>query len=638
MRFETRCLAPLACLLCVSAVQAQSTSAASVAPGGQFGNGRSWLSPSGPAISPDGRWVVFHSDASNLAATDASGATDVFVRDLSTNATERISVGGAGGESNGSSMNGSITANGRYVAFQSEATNLAVGDFNVSSDIFLRDRLTGLTTIVSVSTGGAIGNGPSFNPVISADGFFIVYASSATNLVPNDTNQRIDVFLRNLNTGQTRLVTNVTGGANGDSDQPTISSDGQFIAFRSTATNLVANDTLGFADIFVRDMSGTTFELVSQTTAGAHANGASDLPSISADGSRIVFASQAANLAPSGAPAVNVLLRDRSAGTTTLLNSGPAGVSNSPATRPRISGNGQYVSFLSQSTNLTPGHSGIVTDLFALQLVSGVIQRASVPTTPEPSEPSSNVAENGGISDNGRFLSFSTPANNMTSGDSGSLEDVFVRDQLRSWFVDQDGDQYGASNSVFIASFQPPGFMPIGGDCNDSNPAVNPGATEICNGIDDDCDTLVDELAWQAFCQTSISENGCSPQMSASGFPSASGSSGFTVTMSGVDGLRPSSMVYGLTQVSVAWAVGSSSVRCAGFPWSRVTTGAANGTLGQCNGAYSIDWLAFMAANPFAQGQPLTAGATFYIQGWYRDPGAPKNSNLANAVSFTLCP
>lgn len=638
MRLAARRLALLAPLVCVSALRAQSTSAASVTATGQLGNGRSWLSPSGSAISGDGRWVVFHSDASNLATTDSSGATDVFVRDLSNSVTERISVGGGSGEPNGSSLNGSISNDGRYVVFQSEATNLAVGDTNFASDIFLRDRLTGLTTIASASTGGTIGNFASFNAVISRDGLFIAYVSTATNLVPSDTNQRNDIFLRNLATGQTRLVTSVAGGANADSDQPTISGDGRFIAFRSLATNLVANDTLGFADIFLRDMAAPGFELVSQSSAGVQANGASDHPSISADGSRIVFASQGANLAPVGAPALNVYLRERNTSTTTLLNSGPSGISNLAAARPRISGNGQYVAFFSQANNLTPGHSGVVTDLFALSLASGVIQRASVPLTPEPSEPSANIAENGGISDNGRFLSYSTPANNLVSGDSGSLEDVFVRDQLRSWYLDLDADQYGAGSSVVVASFQPPGHISVGGDCNDNNPAVNPGATEVCNGVDDDCDSVVDELAWQAFCGTSTSQNGCTPTMSATGFPSASGASGFTLTMDGLDGQRPSSMVYGLTQVSVAWAIGSSSVRCAGFPWSRVTSGVASGTLGQCDGAYSLDWLAFMAANPFAQGQPLTAGATFYIQGWYRDPGAPKNSNLANAVSFTLCP
>ncbi len=638
MRLHARHLACFFALTCASSLAAQSTALVSATGLGLPGNGRSWLSPTGLAVTPDGRWVVFHSDASNLTNSDSPGQTDVFLRDLTSGGTERISVGGGGGEPNGPSLNGSVSNNGRYVAFQSEAQNLAVGDTNQSSDIFLRDRQLGITTIVSVSTGGAIGNAASFNPVISGDGLFIVYASAASNLILNDPNQKIDVFVRNLATGQTRMVSTVSGGANGDSDQPTISGDGRFIAFRSAATNLVAGDLLGFNDIFVRDMTGTSFELVSVTTLGAQADGPSDQPTISADGSRIVFASTAPNLAVPGAPSLNIYLRDRSAGSTTLLNSGPSGVSNLAATRPRLSKNGQYVSFLSQANNLTPGHSGNTTDAFALELSTGVIQRASTPLTPEPSEPSANILENGGISDSGRYVAFSTPANNLVAGDSGSLEDVFARDQLRNWFIDVDADQYGDDASLLAASFRPAGYMGVGGDCDDTDPAVNPGATEICNGVDDDCDTVVDEVAWSAYCSTATSQDGCQPNLSAVGFPSASATSGFTLRMTGADGRRPCSMVHGLGQSSVAWAIGSSSVRCVAFPWTRVTTALSSGTAGQCDGEFSIDWLAFMAANPGAQGNPLTAGATFYIQGWFRDPGAPKNSNLANAVQFTLCP
>ncbi len=638
MRLSARHLAPFIALSCASSLAAQSTALVSATGVGGPGNGRSWLSPTGSAVTPDGRWVVFHSDASNLTNTNSPGQTDVYIRDLTSGGTERISVGGAGGEPNGPSTNGSVSNDGRYVVFQSEAQNLAVGDTNLSSDIFLRDRQLGITTIISVSTGGSIGNAASFNPVISGDGLFIAYASAASNLILNDPNGKVDVFVRNLATGQTRMVTVLSGGADGDSDQPTISGDGRFIAFRSAATNLVAGDLGGFNDIFVRDMTGTSFELVSVSTLGAQADGPSDLPSISADGSRIVFTSTAANLAIPGAPTLNVHLRDRNAGSTTLLNVGPSGVSNLAATRPRISKNGEYVSFLSQSNNLTPGHSGAATDAFALQLSTGVIQRASPPITPEPSEPNSNILENGGISDDGRFIAFSTPASNLVAGDAGSLEDVFARDQLRDWFIDVDADQYGDVTTLLTASFRPSGYISVGGDCDDANPAVNPGATEVCNGIDDNCDGVIDEVAWQSYCGTATSQRGCRPSLSAVGFPSASAASGFTLRMSGVDGLRPCSMIHGFSSSAVAWALGSTSVRCVSFPWTRVNTSLSSGTPGQCDGEYSIDWLAFMAANPGAMGNPLTAGATFYVQGWFRDPGAPKNSNLANAVQFTLCP
>jgi Tol biopolymer transport system component len=629
----------VAAALLASTSLAQSTSNASVSSTGGAGNGRSWLNPQASAVTPDGRFVVFQSLASNLLSGDSAGLTDVFVRDLSNGQLERISVtSSVGNEPNGNSVHGVISDDGRFVAFESEAQNLVPGDANFSRDIFLRDRQIGLTSIISVSTGGAFGNAASFQPAISADGSFVAFASAATNLVPNDPNGQVDVFLRNLTLGTTRLVSLATGGANGVSDQPAISADGRFIAFRSAATNLVPGDLLGFDDIFLRDMTGPTLELVSVNTAGVQGNSNSSQPSISADGSRIVFASSATNFAAIGPAAPNVFLRDRAANTTALVSTGPNGPSNASADRGRISRNGQYATFLSAATNLAGGHSGSVVDAFVVKFSSGAVQRVSTPLGAEPSEPSSAVLENGGVSDTGRFAVFSTVATNLVAGESGALEDVYVRDLQRDWYIDADGDLYGDVTSIVLDSFPPVGYIGVGGDCDDTNPAVNPGALETCNGVDDNCDGFVDEIAWQTYCTPSQSLDGCTARVTATGFPSASASSGFFLEMNGLDGQRPCSIVYGLSQVSVSWGFGSSSVRCVGFPWSRVTTFGSGGTGGQCDGSFSLDWLAFMAANPGAQGQPLTVGATFYAQGWYRDPGATKNSNLADAVQFTLCP
>jgi Tol biopolymer transport system component len=636
---RTQLAAWIAAALLASPSLAQSTSNASLGSNGTTANGRSWLNPQSSAVTPDGRFVVFQSLASDLMNGDTAGLTDVFVRDLTNGQLERISVTGAGGfEPNGTSQHGAISDDGRFVAFESEAQNLVPGDSNFSRDIFLRDRQIGVTTIISVSTGGAFGNAASSQPAISADGSFIAFASAATNLVANDPNGQVDVFLRNLTLGTTRLVSLATGGANGVSDQPAISADGRFVAFRSTASNLVPVDLLGFADIFVRDMTGPTLELVSVNTAGAQGDGNSSQPSLSADGSRLVFTSAATNLAPIGPAALNVFLRDRTAGATALVNAGPNGPSNALADRGRISRNGAYASFLSPATNLAGGHSGSVVDAFVVKFASGEVQRASVPTAPQPSELSSAVLENGGVSDNGRFAPFSTAANNVIAGETGALEDVYVRDLQRDWYIDADADNFGDVTSIVLDSFPPVGYIGVGGDCDDTDPAVNPGAPEICNGIDDNCDNFVDEIAWQNYCTAAVSQNGCTPHVTATGFPSASATSGFVLEMTGVDGLRPCSIVYGLTPTGVSWGFGSASVRCVSFPWSRVTTFGSGGTGGQCDGAFSLDWLAFMAANPGAQGQPIGAGQTFYAQGWYRDPGAAKNSNLADAVQFTLCP
>lgn len=624
-------------LLLAAPARAQSTSIVSVDPGGAVGNAASSFGAAARAITPDGRFVVFHSDASNLVAGDLGGFQDVFVRDLISGATQRVSVASNGDNSNGASSRGSISDDGRYVAFESFAQNFAAGDANFTRDVFVHDRVLGITTIASVSSGGVIGNAESYNAAISGNGAFVAFASAATNLSPNDTNAHVDIYVRDLVLSRTRLVTLVPGGANGPSDFPSISFDGSFVAFESDASNLVAGDLLGATDVFLRDMGGSSFEVLSVSTAGAFGDGASRMPSLSADGSRVAFTSASTNFGTFAAP-VSSFLRDRTAGTTTLINQIGGAPSNASADGVTLSKNGEYAAFLSAASNLTSGHSGSVRDAFVVRLSTGQVQRASVPTGTLPAEPSAPVLGAAGVSDDGRFALFSSAASNLAAGDSGSNEDVFVRDQQRDWYIDMDADLYGDEASIVLASFQPNGYMGIGGDCNDNDPNVNPGVAEICNGIDDNCDGDIDEIAWQRYCLPSTSQNFCVPTMNATGFPSASASSGFTLSFEGVDGGRPVSMIYGLNTSAVAWAFGSTSIRCVAFPWSRLTTFGGGGTAGACDGGYSIDWLAFMAAHPGAQGQPIGAGQTFYAQGWYRDPGAPKNSNLTDAISFTLCP
>lgn len=618
---------------------AQSTSIVSIGQGAAPSGGRSTLSQQGTVVTPDGRFVVFHSDAGNLVAGDTLGQTDVFVRDNQTGVTERISALSGANEPNGACENGTISDNGRFVVFESDAQNLVPGDFNQARDVFLRDRQFGFTTVISVRSSGQFANGASFQAAISGDGAIVAFASAATDLVANDTNGHVDIFVRNITLGTTRLVTVAPGGANGPSEAPSLSTSGRFLAFQSAASNLVAGDTPGTLDVFVRDIFlNTPAELASLSSAGAPGNGDSRWPSISGDGARVVFTSAATNLAGAGAAGNDVFLRDRTGATTTLVNTLGATTSNASAERGRISRGGEYVTFLSGASNLTTGHSGATVDVFVKQLSTGAIQRASVPTNPAPSEPGAPILVNGGVSETARFVLFSSSASNLVAGDTGTIEDVFARDLQRNYFIDLDGDQFGDESSIVAAAFPPAGFMGVGGDCNDTNPLINPGATEICNGVDDDCDGDTDESNWQRYCQTSISQAGCTPDMQVSGTPSASATSGFNLSITGLPGQRGAALVYGLSQSSGAWDLGSTSERCVGFPWTRVSALNATGTLGQCDGVYTLDWLAWSANNPGAQGQPLTAGSTFYIQGWYRDPGAPKNSNLSDAISFTLCP
>jgi TolB protein len=279
-----------------------SSTGAQTAPGfGSFAEG----------VSGDGRFVVFDSDAPNLVTGDTNGASDVFVRDLRTKTTRRIDVTSLGMQSAGAS-GGSISGNGRFVAFISDAPDLVSGDTNGVSDVFVRDRKLHVTRRVSVSTAGAEGDAasggaPMFGTAaaggfeISATGRFVVFLSAASNLVPGDSNGFTDVFVRDrhLHTTSRVNVNNHKKQANGDCvDNPSISADGHVVAFDSEATNLVPGDTAGQIDVFVRQRAAGRTVRASVSSAGAQANQGGFVPSMAASGSVVAFESPSTNLVP----------------------------------------------------------------------------------------------------------------------------------------------------------------------------------------------------------------------------------------------------------------------------------------------------------------------------------------------------
>jgi Tol biopolymer transport system component len=287
-----------------------ATTRVSVAVAGGRGNSNSLE----PSISADGRFVAFSSRASNLVAGDTNRSEDIFVRDRTTGATTRVSVDGAGNQVNGDSERPSISADGRLVAFASEADNLVAGDTNGLEDVFVRDRATGAITRVSVDGAGNQANSGSHYPSISADGRFVAFHSAADNLVAGDTNGLEDVFVRDRTTGATTQVSVAGAGNQGNSDSfvPSISADGRFVAFGSTADNLVAGDTNGYADVFIHDRQTGATTRVSVDNAGNQGNSHSFGPSISADGRFVAFYSLAHNLVAGDTNLrEDVLVRDR---------------------------------------------------------------------------------------------------------------------------------------------------------------------------------------------------------------------------------------------------------------------------------------------------------------------------------------
>jgi len=334
-----------------------------------------------PSLSHTGRYVAFTTSATNLAIKgDRNGAADVFVYDRNEGRTNRASIRSDLGEANGSSYDPSISGNGRFVAFTSTASNLAVkGDNNGDADVFVHDRTTLKTNRVSISSKLKEGNSSSFSPSISGDGRVVAFVSYANNLVRRDTNRSADVFVYNRATRKTIRVSIGSDGtqANGESSAPVISADGGYVAFHSQASNLVPNDTNGRADVFVHDLSSGETTRVSRGMANSESNGDSVIPAISGDGRYVAFQSWASNLVPgdtNGAPpnqyqGVDVFRYDRQTGQTERVSVGDDGEqangpSNDPGDDPSISADGRYVCFASAASNLVEDDTNGAYDVF----------------------------------------------------------------------------------------------------------------------------------------------------------------------------------------------------------------------------------------------------------------------------------
>ncbi|MCZ8067601.1 MAG: beta strand repeat-containing protein [Microcystis sp.] len=392
-----------------------------------------------PAISGDGRFLAFVSEANNLVPGDTNSASDIFLHDRQTGQTTRVSVTSDGTEAvndqfsfQSNSFSPTISSDGRFVAFVSQATNLVPGDTNSADDIFVHDRQTGQTTRVSVASNGSQTGSflDSISPTISGDGRFVAFVSEANNLVSNDTNSADDIFVHDRQTGQTTRVSVASNGAQtdsfGDSDSPVISGDGRFVAFVSRATNLVPSDTNSADDIFVHDRQTGQTTRVSVASNGTQANGHNATPSISADGRYVVFASSATNLVAG----INggIFLHDRQTGQTTNVVVGLGGAQgNGASSNPIISSDGRYVVFQSAASNLVTGDTNGRTDIFRFDRQTGQTIRINVAND---GTQANQLSSSPTISSDGRYLGFASDATNLILGDSNQAADVFVYDTL----------------------------------------------------------------------------------------------------------------------------------------------------------------------------------------------------------------
>jgi extracellular elastinolytic metalloproteinase len=387
------------------------------------------------SISGDGRLVAFASRASDLVVGDTNQSVDVFVRDREAGTTERISVDSHGAQAASGGASPAISADGRFVAFSSDSPDLVPADTNGIADVFVRDREAGTTERVSVGIAGKQGNRASRLPAISADGRFVAFESAASNLVPGDDNGVVDVFVRDREAGTTERVSIDSSGqeGNGRSDSAAISGNGEVVAFQSAASNLVAGDADGTQDIFVRDREAGTTEAVSDDASGNPAGGVL-APALGADGRFVAFTSSFSGFVPNDTNgALDVFVRDRATGKIERASVSSSGeqAGTAGARLPGISADGRRVTFRSGAANLVPGDTNAAEDVFLHDRFTGQTERASLDSAGGQANGRSlqDSLRGPATSADGRYVAFDSSATNLVPNDTNGSTDIFVRDR-----------------------------------------------------------------------------------------------------------------------------------------------------------------------------------------------------------------
>ena len=387
-----------------------------------------------PSISDDGRFIAFLSKADNLVPGDTNGEMDVFVHDRETRQTTRASISSDGNEANagvGWTIK-SISDNGRFVVFSSSADNLVSGDNNLQQDVFLHDRETGETTRLSLAGDGSEANRSSHFPGIFADGRYVTFESHADNLVPGDTNGIIDIFLHDRDTGLTRRVNIASDGSEANKLERRwswiwwytnpVSDDGRYVAFTSLSSTLVPGDNNAAEDIFVHDLETGETERVSVDSDGREWNHYSLLFDMSDDGRHFAFLSFSDDRSNPTDPEDDsdpqgLFVHDRLTGKTSHIPNGGGWAA--------FSGGGRYLAYSGVTDPANPQESTNHLDVYVLDQQTGETLKATVSFRGNQTDRSSDHVA---ISGNGRSIAFSSGATNLVPGDGNSQGDVFATD------------------------------------------------------------------------------------------------------------------------------------------------------------------------------------------------------------------
>ena len=372
------------------------------------------------SISADGRYMVY----GNLITSGTDEVGQIYLFDRDTGQTEMLSIGPDGNPANWDSGNPAISADGRYVVYNSRATNLVDGDINMERDLFLYDRVTGTTERISMADDGSEANESSSSPSISADGRYIAFSTRATNLIAgrNIGDWEVNVYVHDRVTGTNEWLSEGYDGSWVDEwcVSPQISADGRYVAFESLAPNLVPDDTNGVRDIFVHDRQLGTRRRVSVATDGTQGDEDSMFPAISADGQFVTFVSYSSNLGPSNPGYYSrIYVHQLATGVTESISLTDDAGNTFAGNRPSISGDGRYLAVV-----VDHGSLGI------LDRVTGLFEKPS--GAPDGSRAMGKTFRPT-ISADGTTVAFSSDGTNLVAGDTNQKADLFVADLTRTW-------------------------------------------------------------------------------------------------------------------------------------------------------------------------------------------------------------
>lgn len=379
-------------------------------------------------LSADGSLALFSSFATNLVPADPDELEDVFLKNLSSGAVQLMSSSSTGVKGNGSSTAIAFTPDGSTALFWSFATNLDPLDTDPGLDVYVK-HVNGALVLASTSSSGQKGNSDSVASAISADGTKVLFTSTATNLVPADTDPGLDVYLKDLTTGGLTLVSTASSGTKGDraSQADAISADGTKVLFSSLADNLDPADGDDVWDVYRKDLATGALALVSTSGTGTKGNGDSFGRSLDAAGAAAMFTSEASNLDPDDQDTLNdVFVKGMGTGGLELVSMNANGVKgDQESLAAALSADGRTALFTSFATNLDPADGDLLSDVYAKNLASGELRLASTSAQEVKGDADSfGVA----LSSDGSAVLLSSSARNLSPADQDEIPDVFRKE------------------------------------------------------------------------------------------------------------------------------------------------------------------------------------------------------------------